>query len=87
MNNLFLYLYFTEKKLFTSTTYKHFNVTKNHVVNSEINGTLSSTQSTISKVITYFYRSVQVFLELIISYLSFISMLSEVYKSVMGKII
>lgn len=84
---LFLYLYFIEKKLFTSTTYKNYNLVNHYQQHqTEIEKTLHINQRKTSKVITHVYQSVKIYIKLIISYFISISIINEVHGSIMGKI-
>lgn len=90
MSVLFCNLYFTGRKLFTSTTYKHYKVVNNNVneTQTEIEETFSNnnTQSKTIKVIKYTYESVKILITFIISYcISISSIFTEIHKSVMGK--
>lgn len=80
----------TERKLFTSTTYKHYKGIYDNNTHTEIEETLNSNsniniQSKISKVIKYVYRSVEIFIKYMISYFIFIFMSFETYRFIMGR--
>jgi len=89
---LFYNLCLTEKKLFTSTTYKHYKGINHNNTYTEIEETLSSNssiniQSKTSKLVKYVHQSIDIFTKFIISYcIISISMLSETYGFIMGKI-
>lgn len=84
---LFLYLYFIGKKLFTSTTYKNYNLVNHYQQHhTEIENILHITQRKTSKVITHIYQSVKIFIKFIILYFISISTMNEVHGSIMGKI-
>lgn len=82
----FVKLYFTEKNLFTTTTYKHFNVTNHNEIETEIDETSFTTQRKAATLVKYVSHSIQLFIKFIISYFISISTLSKIYESVMGKI-
>lgn len=84
---LFLCLYFIGKKLFTSTTYKNYNLVNHyHQHQTEIEKTLHINQTKTSKVITHVYQSVKTFIKLVISYFIYTFTINEVHGSIMGKI-
>lgn len=80
----------TEKKLFTSTTYKHYKGINHNNTYTEIEETLSSNsniQSKTSNFIKYVHQSTDILIKFIISYcIISISMLTETYGFIMGKI-
>lgn len=72
-----------KKKLFTSTTYKHYKVTNHNETETEIEETSITTQKKTVTLVKQVSHSVQIFIKSIISYFIFISTLSEIYESVM----
>ncbi|KAE9524929.1 hypothetical protein AGLY_014979 [Aphis glycines] len=72
-----------KKKLFTSTTYKHYKVTNHNETETEIEETSITTQKKTVTLVKQVSHSVQIFIKYIISYFISISALSEIHESVM----
>ncbi|XP_022183538.1 uncharacterized protein LOC111043061 [Myzus persicae] len=72
-----------KKKLFTTTTYKHFKKTDHNETETEIGETSFTTQRKAVTLVKYVSHSIQTIIKFIISYFISISTLSEVHKSVM----
>lgn len=86
MSILFVNFYNLGRNLFTSTTYKYSKGAYHNATQLETEETFIETESKTIKIINHTYQSVKIFIKFIVSYFIYISTLTNIHKSVMGKL-